>query len=148
MSWLENREHRVAKKRVVAEASRLDVSAAQIARRYDLNANLLFNWRKKYGAEGALVAVEILPDDGLGHSNYVPEELDNGGSAASGSGPTHVLEIDLPCGSRLRCGREIRCRGGRWKWGGRAQPTSLKTNYLNVCGCSVAFIFYSVLPLQ
>ncbi len=95
------------KKRVVAEASRLDVSAAQIARRYDLNANLLFNWRKKYGAEGALVAVEILPDDGLGHSNYVPEELDNGGSAASGSGPTHVLEIDLPCGSRLRCGREI-----------------------------------------
>ena len=49
------------KKHVVAEASRPGVSAAQVARRYDLNANLLFNWKKKYGTECALVPVEIVP---------------------------------------------------------------------------------------
>jgi len=59
MSWLENREHRVAKKRVVAEASRLDVSAAQIARRYDPNAKLLFNWRKKYALKVRLLRLRF-----------------------------------------------------------------------------------------
>ena len=54
------------KKRVVAEASRPGVSAAQIARRYDLNANLLFNWKKKYGTDVALVPVEIVPDNDHG----------------------------------------------------------------------------------
>ena len=39
------------KRRVVAEASRPGVSAASVARRYELNANLVFNWKRRYGAE-------------------------------------------------------------------------------------------------
>ena len=50
------------KKHVVAEASKLDLSAAQVARRYDLNDNLIFNWKKKFGASTELLPVEIVPD--------------------------------------------------------------------------------------
>ncbi len=41
---------RVIRKRP-AKASRPDVSAAEIARHYDWNVNLLFNRKKKYNAE-------------------------------------------------------------------------------------------------
>jgi transposase len=37
------------KRRVVAEAAEPGVSVASVARRHDLNANLLFNWRHRYG---------------------------------------------------------------------------------------------------
>ena len=42
------------KRRVVAEASAPGVSVALVARRYDLNANQVFNWRRCYGADCGL----------------------------------------------------------------------------------------------
>ena len=72
------------KKRVVAEASQPGVTVAQIARRYDLDARRVSNWMKKFGSGPALIPVEVTSDsDGL-------------------SPP--CIEIDLPCGTRLRCG--------------------------------------------
>ncbi len=47
------------KRRVVAEAAAPGVSAAAIARRYDLNANLLFNWKRRYGVSDRFLPVEI-----------------------------------------------------------------------------------------
>lgn len=46
------------KRRVVAEANAADVSVSEIGRRHGLNANLVFNWRKKFGgkASGAALA--------------------------------------------------------------------------------------------
>ena len=81
------------KKRVVAEASRPNVSAAEVARRYDLNDNLIFNWKKKFGSDAELLPVEIVPD-----STEVAL-FDEGSDAPRPS----YIEIDLPCGSRLRC---------------------------------------------
>ena len=80
------------KKRVVAEASRPDVSAAEVARQYDLNDNLIFNWKKRFGADVALVPVEVIPDVG-------PSPPSDDGAGAPSVSP---MEIDLPCGSRLR----------------------------------------------
>ena len=50
------------KRRVVAEASQPGVSVAAIARRYDLNNNLLFNWKRRFGVDIAFLPVEVVPE--------------------------------------------------------------------------------------
>ena len=50
------------KRRVVAEASQRGVSVAAIARRYDLNNNLLFNWKHRFGVDRAFLPVEVVPE--------------------------------------------------------------------------------------
>jgi transposase len=47
------------KRRVVAEASQAGVSAASVARRYELNDNLVFNWKRRYGADQVFLPVEV-----------------------------------------------------------------------------------------
>jgi len=71
----------------VAEASEPGVTVTQIARRYDLDARRVSNWMKKFGAGVALVPVEVTSDD-------------------SGSPTSPAIEVDLPCGTRVRCGPE------------------------------------------
>lgn len=46
------------KRRVVAEALQPGVSVAAIARSYDLNNNLLFNWKRRFGVDLAFLPVE------------------------------------------------------------------------------------------
>ena len=72
------------KKRVVAEASEPGVTVTQIARRYDLDARRVSNWMKKFSSGVALVPVEVTSD-------------------ASGSLTSPAIEVDLPCGTRVRC---------------------------------------------
>jgi len=73
------------KKRVVAEASEPGATVAQIARRYGLDARRVSNWMKKFGSGAALIPVEVTSD---GNGLLTPL----------------CIEIDLPCGTRLRCG--------------------------------------------
>ncbi len=35
---------------------------AAIARRYDLNNNLLFNWKRRFGVDLAFLPVEVVPE--------------------------------------------------------------------------------------
>ncbi len=72
------------KKRVVAEASQPGVTVTQIARRYDLDARRVSNWMKKFSSGVALVPVEVTSDD-------------------NGSLTSPAIEVDLPCGTRVRC---------------------------------------------
>ena len=72
------------KKRVAAEASEPGVTIAQIAGRYDLDARRVSNWMKKFGTSVALVPVEVTSDD-------------------SGLQSSPAIEVDLPCGTRVRC---------------------------------------------
>ena len=72
------------KKRIVAEASQSGETVAQIARRYDLDGRRVSNWMKKFGSGVALVPVEVTSD----HSD---------------SPTSPAIEIDLPCGTRVRC---------------------------------------------
>lgn len=92
------------KKRVVAEASQPGVSAAQIARRYDLNANLLFNWKRKFGAGSPLLPVEIVADDMAPiHSRST---VDRQEAFVSQERIDHV-EIELPNGTKVRCSAQV-----------------------------------------
>ena len=43
----------------MAEAAAPGASAAAVARRYDLNANLLFNWKRRYEVSGQFLPVAI-----------------------------------------------------------------------------------------
>ena len=49
------------KRRIVAESLEDGASAAEVARRYGLNANLLFTWRRQFGAPAAAERTAILP---------------------------------------------------------------------------------------
>jgi len=88
------------KRRIVAEANAADVSVSEIARRHGLNANLVFNWRKKFGANQRTTSKEVC---------LVPVEIRAAPEAAFVDNDTasDFLEIDLPCGSKLRCGSDI-----------------------------------------
>ena len=81
------------KKRVAAEAIKPGVSTAQIARRYDLTANLVLNWKKKFGSAGALVPVEV--------------RADGRDFSISPQQSSQCVEIDLPCGAKVRCGADV-----------------------------------------
>ncbi len=94
------------KKRVVAEASQPGVSNAEIARRYDLNANLLFNWKKKFCTEAALIPVEVKADLTNGLPKLITPIPDEHSSTSCAPQPGWV-EIELPCGIRLRCGSDV-----------------------------------------
>lgn len=76
------------KRRVVAEASAPGVSVASVARRYDLNANQLFNWRRRYGGGEAFLPVAV-----------VGSEL-CAGSVSEGLGGGEI-EIALSSGHRV-----------------------------------------------
>ena len=47
------------KRQVVAEALEPGASAAAVARRHDLNANLLFTWKRRYGMSDRFLPVEV-----------------------------------------------------------------------------------------
>jgi transposase-like protein len=81
------------KKRVAVEAIQSSVSTAQVGRRYDLTANLVLNWKKKFGLGAALVPVEVVAD-----GCDLP-------SPAQATSP--CVEIDLPCGAKVRCGADV-----------------------------------------
>ena len=83
------------KRRIVAESYEPGVSVAAVARRNDLNANLLFDWRRKFRQQDretrAFVPVVVAPP-----SEVLPEEGDCGVPALYGR-----MEIVLGARSRV-----------------------------------------------
>jgi transposase len=110
------------KQRIVDETRAPGASVSVVARRYDLNANLLFKWKRQEEAGGLAVpaaeAPEFVPIGVVGRANdggaarQVPDaEPRNQGSGwpegevrrPSGlEWRTGVIEIDLPEGARVR----------------------------------------------
>ncbi len=88
----------------MAERYRPGVSVSMVARRNDMNANLLFTWRRRYGKRAA----------GSGSGGLVPVVVEPGGSpatptdsaAGAGSAPGR-MEIALADGSRVIVDREV-----------------------------------------
>src|SRR5690349_2054080 len=80
------------KRQIVAETLEPGSSVSIVARRHDVNANQLFQWRRRMlakspaGGDGSLLPVEIVPDQGRDRS------AENGGN----------IEIEFGNGTRLR----------------------------------------------
>jgi transposase len=84
------------KRQMVAETQAPGASVSIVARHHDVNSNQLFRWRrqllpKAVVESGAMVPVEIAPDDGR------PRRTDREG----------VIEIAFGCGARVRLRGEV-----------------------------------------
>ena len=111
------------KRRIVEETSGASVSV--VARRYDINANLLFKWKREAeagqlggalatdlvpiglvgrGPDGAPTLLASMPGDGNG---LRPSEPCRSAELAA---PAGVIEIDLPCGTRVRVDAAVDAR--------------------------------------
>ncbi len=90
--------------RIVAESYQPGVSVSVVARRNDVNANLLFTWRRRYGkraagaGSGGLVPVVVEPAG----PPAAPTESTTGSGSAAGR-----MEIALSDGSRVIVDREV-----------------------------------------
>jgi transposase len=81
------------KRRIVEESLEEGVSIAEVARRHEVNANLLFTWRRKMGVEPSEqnVAIPILP------VTIAPEPVSEGRCPVSAG----QMEVVLAEGERI-----------------------------------------------
>ena len=92
------------KREVVAALSEPGASVSIVARRYDLNANQLFKWRRQFGgaSDGASVEpVRLLPVEITPASVPVAEARVAGASGLSAA-PAGSIEIALRGGTKVR----------------------------------------------
>ena len=103
-------------KRMICRQARLPgISVSQVARRYDVNANLVFTWLRdaRYAPEDVEPPIEALAAEAPpGPSLFLPVELveeavetpssDASPEPATGAAPSGTLEIALVGGHRLR----------------------------------------------
>ena len=86
------------KRRIVAESYQPGVSVSVVARRNDVNANLVFNWRRQFRERGGFVPVVVEPD------RMLPSPPDAGSGAVPAAGR---MEIALADGARVIVDREV-----------------------------------------
>ena len=86
------------KRRIVAESYQPGVSVSVVARRNDVNANLVFNWRRQFREAGGFVPVVVEPD------RLLPPPPDAGSGAVPATGR---IEIALADGARVIVDREV-----------------------------------------
>ena len=85
------------KRRIVAESYQPGVSVSVVARRNDVNANLVFNWRRRFREQGGFVPVVVEP------AGMLPPPSAVGADALA----TGRMEIALADGSRVIVDREV-----------------------------------------
>ena len=85
------------KRRIVAESYQPGVSVSVVARRNDVNANLVFTWRRRFREQGGFVPVVVEP------AGMLPPPKDAGADAPA----TGRMEIALADGSRVIVDREV-----------------------------------------
>jgi transposase len=117
------------KRRIVEETRASGASVSVVARRYDINANLLFKWKREAEAgdlSDALATAEVadlVPIGVVGRSHDGrPTLLAGMPGGESGLRPSEprrsvelearlgVIEIDLPCGARVRVDASVDAR--------------------------------------
>ncbi len=88
------------KREIVAAASAPGASVSVVARQYDVNTNLVFTWRRLYSKA---------PDASPPASEFLPVMVTADQPAAAPAEPAaDMIEIELPGGYRVRCGRGVK----------------------------------------
>ena len=87
------------KREIVAASLVPGASVSVVARRYDVKANQVFTWRRRFGdTPHAVPAPQLVP------VVVTPDQPAAGALAALGD----VIEIELPRGYRIRVGGDIK----------------------------------------
>ena len=87
------------KREIVAAASAPGASVSVVARQYDVNTNLVFTWRRLFSKTAdASPAPQFLP---------IMVAADRPVGAPAGPA-ADTIEIELPGGYRVRCGRGVK----------------------------------------
>ena len=93
------------RRRIVAQSFEPGASVSVVARRHDVNTNLLFTWRRRYGIE--------VQGSG-GSARFVPAVITNDAMAQAAVPAQAVavsiagrMEIELPGGCRLIAGNDV-----------------------------------------
>jgi transposase len=89
------------KLRIVRETLVPGVSVAEVARRHGVNANLLFSWRRQH--EQGVLAERTRPPRA---PKMLPVQVATPNPAAA-TAVASTIEIELPCGARLRVIGEV-----------------------------------------
>jgi transposase len=89
---------REEKRRIVAECLEPGASVSLVARRHDLNTNMLFTWRRQLGAGDAAPAQPV---------SFVPAAITAEGSAAPCPRGGSRIEIVLASGARVIVGTGV-----------------------------------------
>jgi transposase len=85
------------KLRIVRETLVAGASVAEIARRYGVNANLLFSWRRQH--EQGVLAERTRPPRA---AKMLPVRIAAPSALPSPATAESTIEIELPCGARVR----------------------------------------------
>jgi len=98
------RRHRTVEEKVqiVEESLRPGASAAEVARRYEVNANLLFSWRRQH-EQGVLGKHRRT----RGAAKLLPVTVRSTRVAAPAPTSAGTIEIELPCGVLVRVVGEV-----------------------------------------
>jgi transposase len=101
------RRHKVwpeaLKREIVAACLVPGASVSMVARQYDVNANLVFTWRKLYGGVPDMAPTQLLP------VVVTPDPPAAKKPAPSAKLPSaDLIEIELPRGYRVRIGGNIK----------------------------------------
>jgi transposase len=92
-SWPES-----LKREIVAASLMPGASVSRVARRYDVNANQVFAWRRRYqGAAAKPTKLRLLP------VTVTPDQLDESAPARAGE----LIEIAMAGGYRVRVGEGV-----------------------------------------
>jgi transposase len=93
------------RRRIVAESFEPGASVSVVARRHDVNTNLLFTWRRRYGTD---------VEGSGGSANFVPAVISTDAMAQAPVSSQAVavsfsgrMEIELPGGCRLIAGSDV-----------------------------------------
>jgi transposase len=87
------------KREIVAVSLVPGASVSLVARQYDVNTNLVFTWRKRFGE-----TVPVAPAPQMVPVVVVPDPP----AATPPTNLTEVIEIELPRGYRVRVGSNVK----------------------------------------
>jgi transposase len=101
------------KARIVAECEAPGSSVSLVARRHDLNTNLLFSWRRQFrqrqssAGETAFVPAVIMPQEAVADRPAAMPREPQSGLASSPARPTGRIEIVLSDSRRIIVDQDV-----------------------------------------
>lgn len=99
------------KREIVAATLAPGASVSVVARRYDVNANQVFGWRRKYGPViDAVAAPSKPPQPRLVELTVARDTPEAPPASAAAPAVSELIEIEIIGGYRVRVGAAFDCR--------------------------------------